>query len=149
MTHPDTRLFLRLFVITLSISVITDAVWLGVVAREFYSRHLGFLMKTDIDWLAAGIFYLLYVSGLLVFVIIPAVRNRAPIQALLSGLMFGLVAYGTYDLTNQATIREWPVLVTVVDLLWGGMFSGFVSWLSYRIAGRWGISDGISIREKR
>lgn len=91
-------------------------------------------MKPDVNWLAAIIFYLLFIVGLVVFVISPAVEKNSWIHALLYGAFFGLITYATYDLTNLATLKDWPVLVTVVDLIWGTVLAASVSVISYFIA---------------
>jgi len=109
-------------------------IWLVLVAKKFYNRHLGFLMRPDINWYAAGLFYLLFIAGLVVFVISPAVEKHSLLHALLYGALFGLITYATYDLTNLATLRDWPMLVTVVDLLWGMVLSASVSVITYLIA---------------
>ena len=111
-----------------------DMLWLGLVAKKFYAQQIGFLMKTNPNWLAAIIFYLLFVVALVVFVISPAIEKQSWIMALTGGLLFGLVTYATYDLTNLATLKDWPLLVTIVDLVWGMTVSALVSVISYFIA---------------
>src|SRR5512139_650139 len=105
-------------------------VWLGAVAKTFYRKHLGYLMAPKVGWPAALLFYLLFIAGLVVFAVRPALAAGAPLKALLLGAFLGLVAYATYDLTNQATVEDWPALVTVVDLVWGTALGGLVAWLS-------------------
>lgn len=124
-----------LYFITLTVFFLVDMVWLGVVAKTFYRKHLGFLMGPKVVWPAAILFYLLFIAGLLVFAVRPALAAGAPLKALLLGAFLGLVAYATYDLTNLATLKDWPVVVTVVDLVWGTVLGGMVSWLSV-LAGR-------------
>jgi uncharacterized membrane protein len=132
-------MFLKLYSITLPVFFLTDMVWLGVVAKNFYAKHIGFLMKTNVTWWAAILFYLLFIAGLVIFVITPSLEKNSWVHALLLGAFFGLVTYATYDLTNLATIRDWPILVTVVDLAWGMTLSAFVSTVSYFIANKFGI----------
>ena len=108
--------------------------WVGLIAKNFYNKQIGFLMKKDINWPAAMIFYFLIIAGLVVFVISPSLEKRIWLDALLMGALFGLVAYATYDLTNLATIKDWPLLITVVDLIWGVVLSASVSLISYFIA---------------
>jgi uncharacterized membrane protein len=127
-------MFVKLFLIALPVFFAIDIVWLVFLAKKFYSRQIGFLMKPDIDWYAAGIFYLLFIAGLVAFVISPAVEKNSLIHALIYGLLFGLVTYATYDLTNLATMKDWPLLVTVVDLVWGMVLSASVSVVTYLIA---------------
>jgi uncharacterized membrane protein len=111
-------------------------VWLVLVARNFYQKHIGFLMKPDVGWVAAGIFYLLFIAGLVTFVITPAIEKHSWVHAVVFGAFFGLITYATYDLTNLATLKDWPVLVTVVDLIWGMVLSASVSVVTYLIAVR-------------
>jgi uncharacterized membrane protein len=114
---------LKHYLAALLVLLLLDGVWLGLVARNFYKAHLGFIMADHPVWAAAGIFYLLYVGGLVVFVVSPGVRERRPGRAALKGAFFGLVAYATYDLTNLATVERWPLAVTLVDLAWGAVLS--------------------------
>ena len=127
-------MFIKQFLIALPVFFVIDMIWLVLVAKKFYNRHLGFLMRPDINWYAAGLFYLLFIAGLVVFVISPAVEKHSLLHALLYGALFGLITYATYDLTNLATLRDWPMLVTVVDLLWGMVLSASVSFITYLIA---------------
>lgn len=117
------------YLITLGIFLVIDMIWLGVVAKGFYRRHLGALMGSRVNWIAAIIFYLLFIVGLLVFVIRPALIADLPHNALLYGALFGLISYATYDLTNLATLKDWPLLVTIVDLIWGTVLGGVVSYV--------------------
>jgi uncharacterized membrane protein len=129
------RQTLVLYAITLAIFFLIDMVWLGIVAKGFYRKHLGYLMGPKVGWTAAILFYLLFIAGLLVFAVRPGVLAGAPLKGLLLGAFLGLVSYATYDLTNQATVRDWPVVVTVVDLVLGTALGGLVSGLSV-LAGR-------------
>jgi len=110
-----------------------DMVWLGLVAKKFYAEQIGFLTKTEVNWTAAIIFYLLFVGGLTWFVVSPALRGGSWQRALLPGMAFGLITYATYDLTNLATIKDWPLLVTIVDLVWGTFLAGTVSTIAYLV----------------
>lgn len=127
-------MFIKLYLITLPVFFAIDMLWLGVIAKNFYREQIGFLMAPDINWPAAIIFYLLFIAGLILFVIAPAVEKRMWRDALLMGALFGLVTYATYDLTNLAIAKGWPVLVTFVDLAWGATLSASVSLISYFIA---------------
>jgi uncharacterized membrane protein len=126
-------MFLKLYFIALPVFFVIDMIWLVLVARKFYATHLGFLMRPDVNWIAAIIFYLLFIGGLVAFVISPAVEKHSFIHALLFGALFGLVTYSTYDLTNLATVKDWPLLVTVVDLIWGMVVSAAVSAVTWLI----------------
>jgi len=127
-------MFIKLFLIALPVFFAIDMVWLVVVAKKFYSRQIGSLMKPDINWYAAIIFYLLFIVGLVTFVISPSIEKHSWIHALIFGALFGLITYATYDLTNLATMKDWPFLVTVVDLVWGMAVSASVSVITYYIA---------------
>lgn len=125
-------MFFKLYLTALPLFIAMDLLWLGVVAKNFYNKQLGFLIG-PINWVSAILFYLLFITGLVVFVIMPAFQKGSWTHALLFGALFGLVTYGTYDLTNLATLKNWPVLVTVVDLLWGAFLGAFVSAAAYVI----------------
>jgi len=124
--------YLKLYLITLAAFFAVDMLWLGLVANAFYREQLGFLMAPSPNWLAAIIFYLLFVAGILVFVVLPGLKQNDIKTTLLRAALFGLITYATYDLTNLATLKDWPVLVTVVDMLWGTVLSVLVSYLSFR-----------------
>ena len=120
-------MFVKLYFIALPIFFAMDMIWLGVAAKNFYSRQIGFLMKSNVNWLAAVLFYLLFIAGLVVFVIAPAVEKGSWVRALRLGALFGLITYATYDLTNLATLKDWPLALTVVDLTWGAVLAASVS----------------------
>lgn len=110
---------IKLYFLALLIFLGIDALWLGLVAPGFYRSQIGHLMAETPNLFAAGIFYLLFVGVLVHFVIEPALRIGTIREAWVRGALFGLVTYATYDLTNLATLRDWPLLVTIVDLAWG------------------------------
>jgi uncharacterized membrane protein len=120
-----------LFLITLVTFLIIDLIWLGLVARKFYREQIGFIMAPKVNWPAAVIFYLLYIVGLLYFVTYPAIMRESTAYALYSGALFGLICYATYDLTNLATLKNWPLRVTLVDLVWGTVLSTLLSLVGY------------------
>ena len=129
-------MFLKLYFIALPIFFGMDMVWLGLVAKNFYTKQIGVLMTPKVNWAAAILFYLLFLAGLVVFVIAPAVEKDSWIRALLFGALFGLVTYATYDLTNLATLRDWPLALAVVDLIWGMVLAASVSVGTYLIANK-------------
>jgi uncharacterized membrane protein len=129
-------MFIKLFIIALPVFFVIDMVWLVLVAKKFYQEQIGFLMKPDINWFAAIIFYLLFIAGLVIFVISPAVEKQSWVHALIFGALFGLITYATYDLTNLATLKDWPILVTVVDLIWGTVLASSISVITYLIANK-------------
>jgi uncharacterized membrane protein len=132
-------MFVKLYFITLPIFLAIDMIWLGLVAKNFYAKHIGFLMKANINWTAAIIFYLVFIAGLIVFVILPALEKNSWVTALLLGALFGFITYATYDLTNLATIKDWPLLITIIDLIWGTVLAASVSVVSYIIASKFGL----------
>lgn len=125
-----------LYLITLAVFFVIDMIWLRVVAKDFYRKHLGTMLSPKVNWAAALLFYLLFIVGLVVFVIRPALASGEPLKALLLGALFGLISYATYNLSNLATLKDWPVVVTVVDLVWGTTLGGLVS-LAGALLGRW------------
>jgi uncharacterized membrane protein len=127
---------LSIYAVTLPIFFAIDLVWLGVVAKNFYRQHLGHLLSPQVNWTAAILFYLVFIAGIVFFAVRPALEVNSPLRALTYGALFGFLAYATYDLTNQATLRDWPVLVTVVDLAWGAVLSASVAYLSYQVTVR-------------
>ncbi len=130
---------IKLYFIALPVFFAIDIVWLGVIARGFYSRHLGYLFRPSVNWTAAMIFYLLFIAGIIIFAVRPALESQSLARALSYGALFGFFTYATYDLTNLATIRDWPLIVTVVDLIWGTVLCGSVASITYSIATRWGL----------
>lgn len=111
-----------------------DGVWLATMTSRFYKKNLGSLLAEKANFLAAGLFYVIYVIGVLVIIINPALEGKySYVKTFLNGALFGLVAYSTYDLTNQATLKNWPVIVTVVDMIWGALLTGLVSVVALRI----------------
>ncbi len=129
-------MFLKLYLIALPVFFAIDMVWLGLIAKNFYTQQIGFLMKTEINWAAAIIFYLIFIVGLVIFAIMPAMDKGSWLQALLLGALFGFISYATYDLTNLATLKDWPLLVTIVDLAWGATLGALVSVITYSIAAK-------------
>ena len=128
--------YLKLYLVTTIAFFAIDMVWLGLVARTFYRKYLGFLMAPSPNWLAAIIFYLLFIVGILVFVVLPGLEDNSFKTTLLRAALFGLITYATYDLTNLATVKDWPVLITVVDMAWGTVLSVAVSSISFWV-GKW------------
>lgn len=125
---------LKLYIITFLIFLAIDAFWLGWVAPQFYRSQIGHLMAESANLAAAGVFYLLYIGVLVYFVVEPAVQAGSIRQAALRGALFGLVTYATYDLTNLATLRDWPLLVTIVDLAWGTILTAATAAASVWVA---------------
>lgn len=119
------------YFIALAVFLVIDMVWLLVIAKNTYSKYLSYLMAPNPNLWAALLFYLIFILGLLFFVIDPALTKASWQFALFAGMFFGLVTYSTYDLTNMATIKDWPAFITVIDLIWGSAVSGATAIISY------------------
>ena len=128
---------IKQYIVALITFLAIDGIWLTVVAKNFYAKHLGFLMSKTPNLASAGIFYLIYILGMVVLVLSPALEKSSLRQAILTGALFGLCGYATYDLTNLATIKDWPLLVTLVDLVWGTVLSASVAGISYTVLTKW------------
>ena len=128
--------YIKVYLLTLIAFFAIDMVWLGLIARGFYQKHLGFLLRSSPNWTAAIVFYLLFVLGIVVFVIAPSLQAGSVKKVLLLGALFWIITYATYDLTNLATVKNWPWIVTVVDIAWGCVLATSVGFAGY-LAGRW------------
>lgn len=113
--------------------VVIDAVWLGLVAPKFYRKYIGEILADKPNFVAAAVFYALYIVGVVVFAINPALEEDSLAKAIGLGGLLGLVMYATYDLTNQATLKVWSTKVTVVDMVWGTSITATVSALTFLI----------------
>tara|TARA_B110000196_G_C20940353_1_gene564302 strand:+ start:64 stop:468 length:405 start_codon:yes stop_codon:yes gene_type:complete len=116
-------LFLSLF-ITSILFLIIDLIWLSFSVKYFYKPQLGSLLNEKPVMWAAVLFYLIYVVGLAIIILQPAIKQDSITQAFFTGIVFGIVAYGTYNFTNMATIRNWSPYVVLVDIIWGGFLTG-------------------------
>lgn len=130
--------FLKLYGVGAAVCFGLDLLWLGVLARTFYQTHLGYLMRPDVRWVPALLFYLIYVAALIVIVVIPAVEKQSFGRAVVFGAFFGLAAYAAYDLTSLALIKDYPLIAAVVDLAWGTTLSAVVCGATYAAAQAWG-----------
>lgn len=113
---------LTLSLLTLIIMLIMDAFWLGLIAKKFYSANIGHLMSNQVNWSAAIVFYLLFGFSFVFLILIP-LKDSSLSNIALHAAIFGIVCYGTYDLTNMATLKNWPLIVTVVDMTWGAIIA--------------------------
>ncbi|CRX37943.1 DUF2177 family protein [Estrella lausannensis] len=115
------------FIIMISMLVI-DGIWLAVMFKRFYAHQIGSLLKESVSLLPALLFYVLYGVALSALVVAPALKhNTGYLEVLMLGALFGMVTYGTYDLSNLATLKNWPWIVTVVDIAWGSVLAGLLS----------------------
>lgn len=125
--------FVKMYVIALIVFIAIDAIWLGLIAKNLYQKEIGHLMSDSVNYVAALIFYLLFLVGLVYFVINPAIIDRNITKLIISGILFGIITYSTYDLTNLATLKDWPIKVTIIDLIWGSFVSTATSLATYFI----------------
>jgi uncharacterized membrane protein len=121
------------YLLTAIVFFAIDMVWLGVVARNIYQKYLGNFLASQVNWTAAIIFYLLFIVGILVFAVYPAVSRDSVASAIILGALFGFIAYATYDLTNLATLKDWPIQIVVIDMVWGAVLSALVSTAGFYI----------------
>ncbi|MBM7561142.1 DUF2177 family protein [Fusibacter tunisiensis] len=121
---------IRNFGITFFVFMVVDLIWLGLIAKNLYAKYLGYIMAEKVNWSAAIIFYILFIIGLIYFVITPADSIK---DVIVSGALFGLITYATYDLTNLATLKNWPITITIIDLIWGTTLATVTSAVSYLI----------------
>ncbi|MCB1422457.1 MAG: DUF2177 family protein [Nitratireductor sp.] len=128
--------WLAAYLSTVILFLAVDAIWLGVIARGFYRDQLGHLMLESPRLGLALVFYLFYAVAITVLVVMPAVRNGVWWHAAVYGGILGLAAYGTYDITNMATLREWPAFMSVVDMAWGTVLTAGVASAAWAIACR-------------
>ena len=128
--------YLKLYLMTVPVFFAIDLLWLGVLAKNFYQNNLTHLLSPAVNWPAALLFYFIYIGGIILFAVKPGLDAQSLTRAALWGALFGFFTYMTYDLTNLATLRDWPVKVVVVDIAWGTLLCSLVASSSYLI-GRW------------
>ena len=115
------------YLFTFIVFLMIDLLWLGIIAKNLYQKYLGNLLSDKVNWTAAFIFYFIYVAGISIFAIYPAIQKGSAFNAILMGALFGLFTYATYDLTNLATLKDWPISIVFIDILWGIILSASVS----------------------
>ena len=115
------------YLLTTIVFFAVDMVWLGFIAKELYKKYLGSFLSDKVNWPAAIIFYLLFIIGIFYFAILPAVEKNSLAKAIISGALFGFFTYATYDLTNLATLKNWPLPIVFIDIIWGAVLTGIVS----------------------
>ena len=132
---PISRMLLT-YVVSVPVFFAVDMIWLGVIAKGFYRKALEPLLTPNINWTAAIIFYFLFLAGILIFALIPGMAKRSLGYTVLMAALFGFIAYATYDLTNLATLRDWPLMLSIVDMLWGAFLSASTAAITYLIMSR-------------
>ena len=124
MMKLETTHVLFVYGITACVFFVIDLLWIGVVAKGFYAKYIGGMVRDQVNWAAALIFYLIYIGGIVLFVLIPALKNGSEVlQVMVMGGLLGLFAYSTFDLTALALFKDWPVIVAVVDMVWGTLLT--------------------------
>lgn len=119
---------LIVYVVSIIAMVVIDLIWIGGVAKPFYQKHLGYLFAEKFKIVPIVLFYLIYIFGLMVFVVSPALSGAMPLgRAVIMAALLGFVAYATYDLTSHGLIRDWPAIVTVVDMAWGSFLTALIA----------------------
>ncbi len=126
-------IYFKVFLIAFIIFIVIDLLWLGLIAKDLYQRELGQLMKPNINFTAAIIFYLIFVIALSVFVIVPGIEADSILKVILLGALFGFASYATYDLTNYATLEGFPLNMVIIDLIWGTSLGTLTSLLTFLI----------------
>ena len=126
--------YVKLYGLTVPVFFVIDIIWLGVVAKGFYQKNLKYILGPNVNWTAAIIFYLIYIAGILIFAVLPAVAKDSLRHAAVWGALFGFFTYATYDLTNLALLKDWPIIIVIVDILWGVVLCSAVATLSFFFA---------------
>jgi len=128
------KIFIATYVVSLLVLLASDAVWLSFMGKSFYQHHMGELLGAQFIWWAAALFYLIYSLGLTTLVTYPLILSTGcPMRALWMGALFGLSAYGAYNFTNLATLKKWPIVLVVVDMLWGMTVTGTTAFSTFLI----------------
>lgn len=121
------------YLLTFIVFLLIDMVWLGIIAKNVYQKYLGGFLSNQVNWIAAFVFYILFVAGISIFAIYPAVQKDSVYNAILMGALFGFFTYATYDLTNLATLKDWPLPIVFIDIIWGTTLSAIVSFSGFYI----------------
>jgi uncharacterized membrane protein len=121
------------YLLTTFVFFAVDMAWLGFIAKGLYKKYLGGFLSDKVNWPAAIIFYLLFIIGIFYFAILPAVEKNSLSKAIISGALFGFFTYATYDLTNLATLKDWPLPIVFIDIIWGAVLTGIVSTAGFYI----------------
>ncbi|MGM0446002.1 MAG: DUF2177 family protein [Bacillota bacterium] len=126
--------YFKVYILAFLVFIIIDSIWLGLITKKLYRKQIGFLLKENFDMKVALVFYLVFIVGLVFFVLNNAIINQSWQYALFAGMFYGFITYATYDITNLATIKDWPVMLTVIDIIWGSLLCGATSIITYFIS---------------
>lgn len=121
------------YALTFVVFFIIDMAWLGFIAKDLYKKYLGGFLSEQVNWAAAVVFYLLFIVGVFIFAILPSVEKNSLTSAMTLGALFGFFTYATYDLTNLATLKGWPLSIVFIDMAWGAVLTGIVSTAGFYI----------------
>ncbi len=124
------------YLLTALVFFAIDLLWLGVIAKNLYRKYLGNFLSDQVNWTAAIVFYFLFIIGIYIFAILPAIEKQSLMRAIVMGALFGFFTYATYDLTNLATLKNWPLTIVFIDIAWGSVLTALVSAAGYSIV-RW------------
>lgn len=130
------RNIFKIYLTALVTFLVFELIWIGLLARSFYNDQIGFLLSENPNWLAAVLFYLLFIAGLLYFSILPALNDKAEKKGVVQAAFYGLMTYGTYSLSNLSLIENWPVSITVLDMIWGTIVSIMVCFVTVKLSSR-------------
>jgi uncharacterized membrane protein len=122
------------YLLTVPVFFAIDMVWLGLIAKDLYQKQIGHLLSSNVNWVAAGVFYLVYIYGIVFFAVLPGVEKDSIRTVITNAALFGAIAYATYDLTNLATLKNWPTTIVYIDIIWGAVLSTLVAVAGYYIA---------------
>ncbi len=125
--------YILLYLSLIPVFFLIDFLWLGTLAQKFYQDQIGHLLAKSFNIPAAVVFYLMFIIGIIIFAVLPALQNGRWQTALLWGALFGFFTYATYDLTNLATLRDWPLTVVLVDIAWGTFLCASVATIGFFI----------------
>jgi len=121
------------YLLTAVVFFAIDLTWLGLIAKNLYRKYLGGFLSDTVNWTAAFVFYALFIVGIFIFSILPAVEKNSFSHAVIMGALFGFFTYATYDLTNLATLKNWPLTIVYIDIIWGTILTGLVAAAGYLI----------------
>ena len=125
-------LFIKAWAITTLFFLVVDAIWLGVITKSFYASQLGHLMRENVNFGIAALFYLFFSAAIVYLASYNGFKANSATIALIAGAVLGLAAYGTYDITNMATLKDWPIQMSLVDMVWGTVITAASSYVGFR-----------------
>ena len=139
--------YIKLYLLTLPIFFVVDLLWLGVIARDIYQSRLGHLLVAEVNWIAAIVFYLIYIAGILLCAVVPGLAAESMRKTLSCAAAYGFFTYMTYELTNAATLPGWPLSVVIIDTTWGILLCTVVALASHLIGRRLRSSSSLKVQQ--